>query len=70
MRIFAIRVLKKVFGLTDIWKARESCRTGRFVSSTHCQILLSDQINKYLMYGHVKYVEKIDSLEGQGAGEK
>lgn len=22
------------------------------------------------MYGHVKYVEKIDSLEGQGAGEK
>jgi hypothetical protein len=51
-------------------KAKESCRTGRFVSFTHSQILLGDQSKKYLMDGYVTYVKKIDSLEDQGAGEK
>jgi len=60
----------------DIWtyrhkrKAGENCRTGRFVSFIHCQILLSDQSNKYFIDGHVIYMEKTDSLEDQGAGEK
>jgi len=40
------------------------------MSFTHRQILLTDQSNKYLTDGHVTNVEKIWSLEDQGAGEK
>ena len=60
----------------DIWtyryrrKARESCRMGRFVTSTHRQILLGDQSKKVPMDGHVSYVEQIDSLEDRGVDEE